>query len=48
MRLACGFDHAGEALRETVLGALRDAGHRVSIDSFDPAEVASAMYSAMG
>ena len=27
MRLACGFDHAGEALRETVLGALRDAGH---------------------
>lgn len=27
MRLACGFDHAGEALRETVLGALRRGGH---------------------
>ncbi|HEV2819722.1 MAG TPA: RpiB/LacA/LacB family sugar-phosphate isomerase [Solirubrobacteraceae bacterium] len=27
MRLACGFDHAGEPLRETVLEALRRAGH---------------------
>ena len=27
MRLACGFDHAGEPLRETVLDALRGAGH---------------------
>ncbi|HEV2819487.1 MAG TPA: RpiB/LacA/LacB family sugar-phosphate isomerase [Solirubrobacteraceae bacterium] len=27
MRLACGFDHAGEPLRETVLEALGRAGH---------------------
>lgn len=29
MRLACGFDHAGVPLRDTVLGALRDADHEV-------------------
>jgi ribose 5-phosphate isomerase B len=29
VRLVCGFDHAGEPLRDTVLGALRDAGHEV-------------------
>jgi ribose 5-phosphate isomerase B len=27
MRIACAFDHAGVPLRETVLEALRDAGH---------------------
>lgn len=29
MKLACGFDHAGESLREAVVEALRAAGHEV-------------------
>jgi len=29
VKLACGFDHAGEPLREAVLEALRGAGHEV-------------------
>ena len=27
MRIACGFDHGGHPLRETVFGALREGGH---------------------
>lgn len=29
MRFACGFDHGGFPLRETVFAALRDGGHEV-------------------
>ena len=29
MRVACGFDHGGFALRETVFEALRDGGHEI-------------------
>lgn len=29
MKIAVGFDHAGVALRETVIEALRDAGHEL-------------------
>ena len=29
MKIACGFDHAGFALKEAVIGALREGGHEV-------------------
>jgi ribose 5-phosphate isomerase B len=29
MRIACGFDHGGYSLRETIFAALRDDGHEV-------------------
>jgi ribose 5-phosphate isomerase B len=29
MRIACGFDHGGYALRETIFEALRDDGHEI-------------------
>jgi ribose 5-phosphate isomerase B len=39
--VACGFDHAGYPLRETVFGALRDAGHEpldLGTDSPEPGD----------
>ena len=41
MRIACGFDHAGFPLKETVLAALRGAGHEVldlGTDSTEPVD----------
>lgn len=41
MRIACGFDHGGFALRETILTAVRDAGHEpidLGADELDPAD----------
>jgi ribose 5-phosphate isomerase B len=29
MRIACGFDHGGYSLRETIFEALRDDGHEI-------------------
>jgi len=40
MRIACGFDHAGFPLRETILAAVRDAGHDpVDLGTDSPAPV---------
>ncbi|MDQ6776766.1 MAG: RpiB/LacA/LacB family sugar-phosphate isomerase [Actinomycetota bacterium] len=39
MRIACGFDHAGVALRERILAEVAGAGHEVvdlGIDTTDP------------
>ncbi len=39
MRVACGFDHAGFGLKETVFDVLREGGHEVidlGTDSTDP------------
>jgi ribose 5-phosphate isomerase B len=41
MRFACGFDHAGFPLKQTVLDSLRDGGHEVldlGVDSDDPVD----------
>ena len=41
MRIACGFDHAGFPLKQTVLDALREAGHDVldlGTDSTEPVD----------
>jgi ribose 5-phosphate isomerase B len=41
MKIACGFDHAGFPLKETVLEALRAAGHEVldlGTDSTEPVD----------
>ncbi len=41
MKVACGFDHAGYSLKETVLGVLRNEGHEVvdlGTDSSDPVD----------
>jgi ribose 5-phosphate isomerase B len=38
MRIACGFDHAGVALREVVFDAVRDAGHEALDLGTDDAE----------
>lgn len=41
MKIACGFDHAGFLLKETVLDALRAAGHEVldlGTDSAEPVD----------
>lgn len=41
MKIACGFDHAGFPLKETVLDALRAAGHEVldlGTDSAEPVD----------
>jgi len=41
MRVACGFDHGGFPLRETILAAVRDAGHEaidLGADELDPAD----------
>ena len=41
MRVACGFDHGGFPLRETILTAVRDAGHEpldLGADELDPAD----------
>ena len=41
MKVACGFDHAGFPLKETVLAALRDDGHEVidlGTDSTEPVD----------
>jgi ribose 5-phosphate isomerase B len=41
MKIACGFDHAGFPLKQTVLGALRDAGHEpldLGTDSTEPVD----------
>ena len=41
MRFACGFDHGGFPLRETVFAALRDGGHEVidlGAGELDPAD----------
>ena len=39
MRIACGFDHGGYALRETIFEALRDDGH-------DPIDLGATTYEA--
>lgn len=39
MRVACGFDHGGFALRATILGAVRAAGHEpvdLGAEELDP------------
>jgi ribose 5-phosphate isomerase B len=41
VRIACGFDHAGFPLKDTVLEVLREAGHDVidlGTDSTDPVD----------
>lgn len=41
MRVACGFDHGGVPLRETILRAVRDAGHEpvdLGADELDPGD----------
>jgi ribose 5-phosphate isomerase B len=41
MKVAVGFDHAGFPLRDTVLGAIRDAGHEpidLGTDSAEPVD----------
>ncbi len=41
MRVACGFDHGGFPLRETILTAVRDAGHEpldLGAGELDPAD----------
>lgn len=41
MRIACGFDHAGFPLKETVLDVLREAGHEaidLGTDSAEPVD----------
>lgn len=41
MKIACGFDHAGFPLKQTVLDALRAAGHEVldlGTDSAEPVD----------
>ena len=41
MKIACGFDHAGFPLKETVIGALREDGHEVidlGTDSQEPVD----------
>lgn len=41
MRIACAFDHAGFPLRETVLGAVAEAGHEaidLGVTSADPVD----------
>jgi ribose 5-phosphate isomerase B len=41
VKIACGFDHAGFALKEAVIGALREGGHEVldlGTDSEEPVD----------
>lgn len=43
MRIACGFDHAGVALRDAVLAALEDSGHVVlDVGTYDDYPYAAA------
>lgn len=41
MRIACGFDHGGLPLRDTILTAVRDAGHEpvdLGAETLDPGD----------
>ena len=44
MRIACGFDHGGLSLRETILEAVRAAGREV-VQQSQPAETATSALS---